>query len=264
MTVRRRRILAAGAMLPFLATGCATRPGATPEQRAAIAPTGTLRLGVNFGSPLSLVRNPAGEARGVLYDLARGIADWLAVPLQVAEFRSVPDLVAAMKAGQLDLTGTNATPARAAELDFTKTVIELELGYLVPAGSTLQDAEDAKRPGVKIGVAQGSTSQAVLPRTLPQATIVPVAGLTAVGGMLRSGALDAFTTNKAVLFEISDTVPGSRVLPGSWGKEHWALALPKGRGAGVQHLESFLARARAYGAIRAAVERSGLRGATLV
>ena len=32
--------------------------------------------------------------------------------------------------------------------------------------------------------------------------------------MLRTGAIDAYATNKGILFELADTVPGSRVLPG--------------------------------------------------
>ena len=200
----------------------------------------------------------------MLHDLVQELAKQLGVPLQLTEFRAVPDIIAAMKAGQVDLTGTNATPARAADLDFTKTLVELESGYLVAAGSSLRSADDVKRPGLRIGVAQGSTSQTVLPRTLPQATIVPVPGLPAVAGMLGNGAIDAFATNKAALFDVADRLPGSRVLPGDWGSEAWALGLPKGRSAGVPYLEEFLAHARQSGLVRGAVERSGLRGGRVV
>lgn len=262
MTIQRRGILIAAPF--FMFPGCASVPTPTAQQRAAISPTGKLRVGVNSGSPLSFVRDASGQPRGVLHDLARDLAGTMGVPIEFREFRAIPDIVSAMKAGQVDLTGTNATPARAADIDFARTLIEVELGYLVAGASTMQSAEDAKRPGLKVGVVQGSTSQAQVPRSLPQAMVIPVPGLAAVPEMLRSGAIDAFTTNKAALFEASDKLPGSRVLPGGWGKEQWALGLPKGRADGVHYLEAFLAHARERGLVRAAVDRSGLRGAIIV
>jgi polar amino acid transport system substrate-binding protein len=48
--------------------------------------------------------------------------------------------------------------------------------------------------------------------------------------MLSQGRLNAFATNKAILFEMSDSLPGSRVLDGRWGVEHLAIAIPKNRG----------------------------------
>jgi polar amino acid transport system substrate-binding protein len=36
-----------------------------------------------------------------------------------------------------------------------------------------------------------------------------------LGYLLRRGELDLYATNKPILFEMSDTVPGSRVLRGA-------------------------------------------------
>lgn len=41
--------------------------------------------------------------------------------------------------------------------------------------------------------------------------------------------MDAFATNKAILFAMQDTLPGARILDGRWGLEHMAIAIPKGR-----------------------------------
>ncbi|NDG04464.1 MAG: glycosyltransferase, partial [Alphaproteobacteria bacterium] len=51
------------------------------------------------------------------------------------------------------------------------------------------------------------------------ARVVPVASVKVGGEQLAQGQLDAFATNKAILFEMSDGVPGSRVLEGRWGLE---------------------------------------------
>jgi polar amino acid transport system substrate-binding protein len=253
-------------LVPILAlmAGCVTADRAGSEHRALLAPTGKLRVGVNVGSPTSLVRaNPQAEPRGVTYELGKELARRLGVPMELVEFRNVNDVLAAMKDGKVDFSGSNATAVRAAIVDFTATVIEIEVGYLVPEGSALQTVEDMKRPGLRIAVTQGATSQTTLPRLLPQAVIVPAANIGVGAQMLKDRSIDAYSTNKAILFEVSDGVPGSRVLAGSIGGEQWALAIPKGRQAALPFLNAFLKEARQSGELAKIVERSGLRGSRL-
>jgi polar amino acid transport system substrate-binding protein len=232
--------------------------------RAVLAPTGSLRVGVNVGSPTQMVRtSPQAEPRGVSHDLGKELARRLRVPLEIVEFRNGNDVLMAMKAGKIDFMGTNATAVRAADVDFTATAIEIEVGYLVPAGSALQSVDDVKRAGLRVGVTQGSTSQTTLPLLLPQAVVVAAPNIAAGAQMIRERSVDAYSTQKAILFELSDGVPGSRVLAGSIGMERWALAVPKGRQAAMPYLNSFLQEVRQNGDLAKAVERSGLRGARL-
>ena len=55
---------------------------------------------------------------------------------------------------------------RATEVDFTPALIGLELGLLVPAGSALSTVEAMDQTGLRIGVSQGSSSQATRPSPL--------------------------------------------------------------------------------------------------
>ena len=245
--------------------GCASIEDRTAADiRAVLAPTGTLRVGVNVGSPTQMVRrSPQAEPRGVVHDLGKDLARRLRVPMEIVEFRNGNELLMATKAGKIDLMGTNATAVRAADVDFTATVIEIDVGYLVPAGSDLQSVEDLKRAGLRVAVTQGSTSQTTLPKLLPQAVVVPASNIAAGAQMLRERSIDAYSTQKALLFEISDGAPGSRILPGSIGVELWALAVPKGRQAAMAYLNSFLKEVRQNGDLAKAVEGAGLRGARL-
>lgn len=77
--------------------------------------------------------------------------------------------------------------------------------------------------------------------------------------MLRSGAIDAYATNKAILFELGDGLPGARVLDGRWGLEHLAIAVPKGRGRS-SFLAAFADAVRRDGEVERAAQRAGLRG----
>jgi polar amino acid transport system substrate-binding protein len=254
----------ASPVLLALCAGCASqvdRPSA--EVRAALAPNETLRVGVYPGSPTSLVRDPvSGEAKGLTIDLGRELARRLGVSFQQVEFRRVSEVLDAVNAGNVDFAISNATPARAKKVDFTQPVVALELGYLVPPNSSLQSISDADRRGIRIGVTQGSTSQTTLPGRLRQADVVPVSNVGVAREMLDRGELDAFATNKAILREMADGLPGSRVLDGNWGIEHLAIAIPKGRDSGMAYLRTFVQEARATGLVARASDRAGLRGAS--
>ena len=242
--------------------GCAgPQPGSDPAARAALAPTGTLRVGVYPGSPTSLVRDArTGQSAGIAYDMGAALGRELGVPVQVVEFSRIALVLDGLKAGQVDFTFTNATEARARDVDFAPPLVQLELGYLVPPGSPIAAAGDVDRPGSRVGVTQGSTSQATLSRLYKSAAIVPAASLGQAREMLQARAIDAYATNKGVLFELSDELPGSRILDGRWGVESMAMAVPKGREAGMPLLRRFGQEFQASGQLQAMIARSGLRG----
>jgi polar amino acid transport system substrate-binding protein len=75
---------------------------------------------------------------------------------------------------------------------------------------------------------------------LKNARVVPVATIKSAVHMLEQRELDAFATNKAVLFALSDHLPGSKVIDGRYGVEHLALAVPKGRPKAMAYLATFV------------------------
>jgi len=244
----------------LLLAGCAAMQPA-PEPRAVLAPAGMLRVGVYPGSPSSLVRDPkTGETAGVALELGQALGKRLGVPVQVAEFARGPLVLDALKAGQVDFTVTNATESRARDMDFTPPLIQVELGYLALPGSPIASAADVDRPGVRVGVSQGSTSQTTLTTQFKSAAVVPTPSLKQAQAMLLQHQIDVFATNKAILFEMADELPGSRVLEGRWGLENLAIAIPKGREAGRAFLQQFAQEARSSGLLQSAVTRAGLRG----
>jgi polar amino acid transport system substrate-binding protein len=77
---------------------------------------------------------------------------------------------------------------------------------------------------------------------------------------LTEGRIEAYASNKAILFEMSDKVPHSRVLDGRWGSETFAFGIPKGRPAALEFVSKFATEERDGGGVRAAAERAGIRG----
>jgi polar amino acid transport system substrate-binding protein len=226
-----------------------------------LAPSGTLRVGIYPGSPTSMVTNAAGEPHGLSYDLGGELAKRLGVPLDYVRFQRVADIVSAIHDGQVDFTITNATPARANEVSFSQPVLAIELGYLVPMDSPIGKAEDIDRPGVKIGVTKGSTSERTLPAKFKNATIVPAESVKVAIGMFGRGEIDLYATNKPTLFEMSDQMPGAKILDGNWGTEHLAIAIPRGREDALPLLNRFVADEQSSGALDTIQHQAGLRGA---
>ncbi len=147
-------------------------------------------------------------------------------------------------------------------MDFSGNVLDIELGYLVRAGSPVASFADVDRPGIRIGVTEGGTSHRVLPSQFRHATVVPASSMKNAIEMLASGKVDAYATNKPILFEMSDQLPNSRVLEGGWGLEHLAIAIPKGRDSGLPFLHAFAEDAKSRGLVERAAARVGMRGIT--
>jgi polar amino acid transport system substrate-binding protein len=233
---------------------------AADDLQRVLAPTGTLRIGVYPGSPTSEIRDSSGKVHGVTVDVGEELGRRLGVPTALVEYPRAAEVVDGIVAGQVDMTVTNATPMRAEKVAFTSPLLALELGFLVPSRSMVENVSDLDNPEHRVGVTQGGTSERTIRAVLKHAVIVPVATLKAASEMLRGGSLDAYATNKSVLFELSDNLPGSRVLADRWGLEHLAIGYPKGREAAATFLERFRDDIRGSGFLATTVEAAGLRG----
>ena len=259
-SARLPAVLSLAAALFLSACAFAPAGDASREAVAALAPTGKLRVGVYSGSPTSFIpADGTKPARGVAYELGAALAQDAGVPFEPVIFPSNDKMLEAFRAGSLDLVLTNATATRAQFIDFTPTVFEIEKGYLVRAGSPLEDAADIDRTGIRVGVSRGSSSAMELAGILKNAQLVQVASLDEAGRALADGRIDAFGTNKAILFQLSDGLPGSRVI-GNWGGEAIALGVPRNRPAALAYVTRFAQAARERGVIAAAAARAGLRG----
>jgi polar amino acid transport system substrate-binding protein len=232
------------------------------DARNDLAPTGKLRVGAYLGSPLSMVRDPkTGEVHGLSFDLGQALAKRLGVPFELVSYQRIADVLEGMKAGAVDFTTSNASPARAQDVEFSPTLISLELGYLVVSASPIATAADLDKAGLRVGVTKGSTSERTLPRVLSNATVVPAENLKVAMEMLANHELDAFATNKPILYQMSDEMGGARVLDGNWGVEHVAVAIPKGNERARNYIRQFVDEARASGLVMQAARSAGLRGA---
>lgn len=251
------------ASVALLMAGCADLSSEPArESQQALAPTGKLRVALYLGAPASIVRGATlDESKGVGFDLGKELARRIGVPFEPVVYPSPGAIMGGLKSGEWDVTFFGPNPEREAVLNFTPAFLVIEHGYLVPADSPITTIDAVDRPGIRIGAPQGGSVNAFLARTVKQAAVVASPSVPAGADLLESGKVDVFAANKANLFELSDRLPGSRVLEGRIGVDEVAIALPKGREAGMAYLRKYVADARSEGLVVAAVRRAGLRGA---
>jgi polar amino acid transport system substrate-binding protein len=194
------------------------------------------------------------------YDLGKELATRVGVPFEPVVFAKNAEVLDAVKSGRVDVAFTNASAARAKDMDFTEPLLEIELGYLVPPGSPIAALADVDRTGIRVGVTEKSSSDATLSRELGNAVVVRAPTVKAGVEMLSLGKVDAYGTNKPTLYEMADELPGSRVLEGRWGVERMAIAIPKGRERALVFVRRFAREAISAGLVQTAVLRAGLRG----
>lgn len=250
------------ALFCLLLAACSAAPVA-PDTRAqqSLAPGGTLRVGLYPGTPTSILQDPVShQTRGVGYDLGAEFARRLGVPFEPVVFAKNAEVLEAVKTGKVDLAFTNASAARAREMDFTRPYLEIELGYLVGPRSSVSTLAAIDRAGIRVGVTEHSSSDTVLSRDLRNAAVVRASTVKAGIAMLSAGEIDAYATNKATLFEMAESLPGAKVLAGRWGVERHAIAMPKGRDQGMPFARRFVDQVTSDGVVQGAIARAGLRG----
>ncbi|HZA53216.1 MAG TPA: transporter substrate-binding domain-containing protein [Candidatus Udaeobacter sp.] len=252
-------------ILGLLMMGCASmHTPPTPEVRQALAPTGKLRVGLQLANPLNVIRDSAsGEMSGVAFDLGKELARRMGVPFEPVLYPSVGALLDAGKSGAWDVAFVGFSPARAKEWDFTALHLEVEFGYLIPGGSSISTMADVDRPGIRVAVQEKSGPDSFFSRTLKNAVVIRAPSNPGALEALKSGRADVMASIKPILFEMSNQLPGSRVLDGRPGIDPHAMAMPKGRDLGVAYARQFIEDAKSEGLVKAAIERAGIRGAVV-
>lgn len=236
----------------------------TPSLHAQLAPTGKLRVGINYGNPVLATRDPgSGELHGVAVDLARELGKRIDLPVELVAFASAGQMVSGLKAGSWDVAFLAIDAGRADEITFTAPYIEVEGTYLVPAGSPIRAIADVDRAGVRLGVSANSAYDLFLSRSLQHAELVRAPSPNAAFELLVSGQVDVVAGVRQSLIANADKLPGSRVFPDRFMAIQQALGLPKGHDAGAKYLRDFIEDVKASGLVARAIEKAGVRGVSV-
>jgi polar amino acid transport system substrate-binding protein len=232
--------------------------------RSELAPSGTLRVGINYGNPVLATRDPTnGELRGVAVDLARELGSRSGLPVELVAFDSAGKMFDAVKIGAWDVAFLAIDPGRADEILFTAPYVEIEGTYLVPPGSPLSNIADVDRQGVRIGVSAKSAYDLFLSRTIERAELIRAPDPNAAFELIVAGKVDVVAGVRQYLAASAARLPGSRVLDGRFMAIQQALGVPKGCEEGARYLREFIEDVKASGFVAKAIDRAGVRGVSV-
>ncbi|MCI0546201.1 MAG: transporter substrate-binding domain-containing protein [Candidatus Rokubacteria bacterium] len=232
--------------------------------RSELAPTGTLRVGLNHGNFLLVTPgSAAADPRGVAPDLARELGRRLGLPVEFLRFETAGALGDAARTGAWDVAFLGAEPQRAADIAFTAAYLEIPATYLVPAGSPIRSVAEVDRDGVRIAVAEKSAYELYLSRNIKHARLVLTKGI--------DGSFDAFVADKLevlsglrprLLMDVA-RLPGARVLDGQFTAVQQAIGTPRARVAAAAYLRVFVEEAKASGLVAEAISRHAVAGVSV-
>ena len=228
---------------------------------AELAPTGTLRAGVNLANFLLVTGHSAsGEPEGVSPDLARAIAERLGVGIRYVTYPRPDELAEAADSDAWDIGLIGAEPARAEKIAFTAAYSEIASTYLVPAGSPLRSIEDVDQPGVRIAVYRGSAYDLWLVRNIKHAELVPAQSIDASFELFVNEKLDALAGLRPGLLSSVEKLPGARLIDGKFSAVQQAVGTPRKNTAAAAFLADFVEEAKASGLIARLIEKHKVKG----
>jgi polar amino acid transport system substrate-binding protein len=223
-----------------------------------LAPTGKLRVAMNFGNSVLAQKDPAtGEPRGVSAALARELAKRLGVSIEFTGFDAAGKVTDTAKQGVLDIVFLAIDPVRGEGIDFTGPYVVIEGIYIVPQASNLKAVEDVDRAGVRIAVAKGSAYDLYLTRAIKNATLVREPSGPEAMAMFVRDKLEAAGGVKQPMMAFVKQHPEMRPIPGRFMAIEQAMGAPKGRPEGHRYLREFVEEMKASGFVARALQESG-------
>jgi len=237
----------------------------TSEQRAALAPKGSLNATINLGNPILAARAPnATEPHGVSVDLARLLALALDVELRMLVVDGAGKAVAKVAAQAADVGFFAVDPERAQGIHFTRPYVSIEGAYLVRQDSPIKHNVQVDSAEITVMVGKGSAYDLFLSRHLQRAQIMRAPTSPAVVDEFIAQEASVAAGVKQQLEADALRLNGLRLLPGRFMVIQQAMGTPLGRGnVAADALSIFVDHVLASGIVADALRRQGVVGATV-
>jgi polar amino acid transport system substrate-binding protein len=235
----------------------------SPAAKSELAPSGKLRVGINYGNFLLVTRHSESEYTGIAVDLGRELGKRLGVPVDLVPFATAGKLADAVKAGVWDVAFLGNEPQRAGDIAFSPPYLEIEATYLVPAGSKIRSIDEVDRKGVRIATAVNSAYDLYLSRHIKNATLVRANAIQGSYDVFVKDKLEVLSGLKPRLVTDAETLPGSRVLEGRFTVVQQSVGTPQGRPAGAKYLSEFATEVKTSGFVAQAISRHKVRGVSV-
>jgi polar amino acid transport system substrate-binding protein len=228
---------------------------------AELAPTGTLRAGINTANFLLVKgQSASGDWEGVAPDVARAIGARLGVPVSFVPFAKASLVGDAVSHDACDIALIGKDPAREQNIAFTAPYAAIEATYLVWGEGPIASIADVDQSGVRISVGGGSAYDLWLIRNIAHAELVRASSVADSKRQFVDQGLEALAGLRPGLLIERDRLPGTRILDGCFTTVNQAVGIPRGHLAALAFLTAFVEEIKASGLVGRMIEQNGVRG----
>src|SRR5437867_7278885 len=234
-------------------------PDAAIQQE--LAPSGVMRVAINYNNRNNAARNPiTGALTGPGIDMSCKLAEGTHAQFVAIAYLGVPPLLVGLANG--DWAAAFAFDQTLEPPGITAAIphIGVDNTYLVSADAPFQKVADVDAPGVRISVAQGSSGDIYLGRTLRYATLVRTQATPQALDLLGTGQVDAFAGGRGPQVIAFIACCGGRLLPDNFLIANLAMVVPDTAvghsGAGLQYINEFVDWAKTSGLVQLAIDRA--------
>jgi polar amino acid transport system substrate-binding protein len=227
-----------------------------------LAPTGKIRVGVAFApspTPLFVVKDAHGEAKGVPLVLAAALAKELGVESEIVVMATTGELTEACKSGAIDIGFMPVDEERRKAVDFSPPYFVIESTYLVAGRPDIKSLADVDRSDVTVVGINGSTTMRSATKSLSTAHVVAAKSVDEAMAMMKAGSAQAFALTHDSLPALQKQLPGSRIMDGAFQVTGVAIAVQKNRPEALAYVTDFMKNAKASGMVRRVLDDAGFK-----
>ena len=232
---------------------------------ARLAEAGTIRVGTKFDQPLFGLQGLGGELEGFDVEIAKIIAAELGIAEDGIEFQETPSAVREerLEQDQVDMVVATYTinDRRRERIDFAGPYYTAGQDLMVLADDQEINGPDDLRPtGARVCSVQGSTPAETIREYVDEANIVLFDVYSRCADALRTGQVDAVTTDNVILLGLVDESAGQfRLVGETFTDEPYGIGIPDGDTAFCEFINETLTAAAEDGRYEQAWEATAGR-----
>jgi glutamate transport system substrate-binding protein len=233
------------------------------------AKDGKLVIGIKFDQPGLGLKNPDGSFSGFDVEVAKYVADQLGVPADSIEFKESKsaEREGLIERGEVDyiVATYSITDTRKEKVNFAGPYFIAAQDLLVKSDNTDITGPEAMAGKILCSVTGSTSAQKVKDNYAADVALQEYGTYTECVEALRSGAVDAVTTDNVILAGYAAQYPGElKVVGKGFSTENYGIGLKKDDAAGTAAINAAIVKMIADGSWKTALEETvGASGFTI-
>jgi glutamate transport system substrate-binding protein len=220
---------------------------------------GKLVVGIKFDQPGLGLKNPDGTFSGFDVEVAKYVAEQLGVPADGIEFKESKsaEREGLIDRGEVDyiVATYSITDARKEKVNFAGPYFVAAQDLLVKSDNTEITGPEAMAGKILCSVTGSTSAQKVQQTYAADVALQEYGTYTECVEALRSGAVDAVTTDNVILAGYAAQYPGElKVVGKGFSTENYGIGLKKGDAAGTAAINAAIVKMIADGSWKTALQ----------